>query len=107
MSNRRTARAPQPRTLTLNDLALAQFACAHAINRAKAGGRSKFWRNERASFEALNRKLSAIQDRAEPLSPQDGEFSNVVTGDEAVMRLDFAVIRKLHKRARIRKGARP
>lgn len=91
-------------TLNLNDLALAQFACGHAADWWKKQGKSAYCRAERAKYEALGAKLSALSDRAalreryvddERVRYFDNDLSSA-----PVMRLDFKAIGKLHARAR-------
>lgn len=91
------------KTLTGNDLALAAFACGHAINWCKQQGRSQFWKKEIAKYTDLSRKLQAISDTAHPLTTND-EGAVLEFGGEEIMRLDREVVSTLQKRLR-RDGA--
>lgn len=91
------------KTLTGNDIALATFACAHAINWCKEQGRGKYWRVERAKFEALSVKLQSISDEAHPLTT-DVEGGILEFGSEEIMCLDARVCRRLQTRLK-REGA--
>lgn len=84
-------------TLTGDDLAVAQFACAHAMDWCKKQGRRKWWRDEHEKFRKLNAKLSAISDFAYPATEEDFPSG---TGHDEVMRADMRMIRRLRRIAR-------
>lgn len=90
------------KTLTGNDLALASFACTHAIYWWKEQGRSKYSKAEAAKYETLSRKLRATLDAAYPLTTEEGTVLEL--GGEEIMRLDGRVVKQLQKRL-IRDGA--
>lgn len=50
--------------LTIDDLALAWFACGHAAAFWKAKGRGKYAKAERAKYDALSAKLDKMIDVA-------------------------------------------
>lgn len=91
-------------TLTGNDLALATFACAHAMNWCKKQGRAKYWKNEIAKYQALSHKLQAIDDEAFPIKTTD-DGSVLDFGDEKIMRLDMRIVRSAQRR--LEREARP
>lgn len=87
-----------PDSLSPNDIALAIFACAHALNWVRKQGRAAYWRKERAKFEALNRKLSALSDRCNPWPPQSRESYYLDEGmsDDPVLMLNFRLLKQRH-----------
>lgn len=92
-----TRLATESLTLTGDDLALAEFACAHAINWWKKQGRTAHCRAERLKFEALLRKLAAIGDHAYPYKHSDD--MPLDCGTEPIMRIDRRIVGKTRRSA--------
>lgn len=89
------------KTLTGDDLALAEQAAALAIAWSKAKlGKGSFKREQIAKFTGLIAKLSAISDHAYPYRHSDDMGPEV--GRERIMRLDVDVARKTRATAKSR-----
>lgn len=92
------------RTLTGNDLALAEMSLIHAERwhqeQQKKHGRNGFTTAELAKLKALRAKLSAIGDHA---YPYEGGYSEIIElpdyGGDPIMRLDAKVVKSTRAKA--------